>query len=87
MKIKMQNKKLGVQQYKQKDASGSQGGEILFKLPEVSDNLGIVMHTFEGSNFKIGDKVYYGGHREQIRMSGVDIMIMDEDNIFATVEE
>ena len=79
----MQNNKLGIIQYKKKTVDKNNP----FIMPEVSDSLGIVEFTFEGSKYKEGDKVHFGSQREMIRMAGMDIMIMGEDNIYAIVEE
>lgn len=78
----MVNKKLGIEKLGKSTKDTS-----FLKMPEVVDNLGIIRHTFEGSQFEIGTKVYYGGKREEIRINGKDIQVMDEDNIIAIVKE
>lgn len=83
-KIIMMNQKIAVQKIEKSDNKESND---VFTIPEVSDNLGIVMYTQENSEYKIGDKVYYGSNRESIRMHGIDVNVMDESNIVALVEE
>lgn len=83
MKIKMVNKKIGVE----KLGKSSKKSDGFLSLPETVDSLGIVRFSFNGSTFPVGTKVYYGSTREEIRMSGKDLQIMNEDNIIAVVGE
>tara|TARA_R110000868_G_C10973188_1_gene771559 strand:+ start:90612 stop:90887 length:276 start_codon:yes stop_codon:yes gene_type:complete len=59
----------------------------LFVEAEVSDSLGEVVaigEDYEGT-LTVGAKVYYGTKREELRMSGKDVLVMDPDNIVARV--
>lgn len=84
MNIKMVNKKIGVEKL---GKSSKKIDNSFLAMIEVVDNLGIIRFSFEGSQFPVGTKVYYGSKREEVRMNGKDIQIMDEENIFAIVEE
>jgi co-chaperonin GroES (HSP10) len=61
----------------------------LFAPVEVTHNIGVVRYVGEelSSKFTVGQKVYCGNQREEIRMDGADIMVMQEANIFAIVED
>lgn len=65
--------------------------ENLFVVePMVSDNLGVVRYVGEGvkdAKFEVGSKVYFGNKREQLRIAGKDIMVMDAENVLAVVTE
>ena len=84
MKIQMLKGKIGVIKI---GKSSKQDG--LFVMPDVTDSLGIIKYVGEGVNETLtpGTKVYYGKDREECRMREDDVMIMEEDNIFAILEE
>lgn len=77
-------KKLGKQ-------SGNKGGNLdgLLHMPEVADSQGIIKGTGPeaASDLKPGLKVYYGEKRTQIRMNGEDVLVMEDNNIYAIVDE
>lgn len=84
MIIKMLNSYVGVEKSKK-----SKQGEGLLHIPEVTDSVGIV--RFLGENYQgelqLGDKVYFGDKRNEVRMGKMDIQVMLPDNIFAVVKE
>lgn len=58
-----------------------------FYVPETIDSLGEVKHIAEDvKELKVGDKVYFGDKRQQIRMSGEELEIMFLENIIAIAE-
>lgn len=60
----------------------------LIHMPDVANNQGIV--RFVGpqvEGLEPNQKVVYGNKRTEIRMNGEDVMIMEEDNVYAVVEE
>lgn len=83
MKIKMVNGKIAVG----KTTKTKKLDELGFAKTEVIDGCGEIQLVFEGSHFIVGQKVYFGNKREALRMAGNEYQIMDEDNIFAIVEE
>lgn len=55
---------------------------------EVSNNLGVI--KFAGpdvKDLKVGNTVYFGNARETITMQGQEVMIMEESNIVAILED
>lgn len=62
-------------------------GEI-FASAEVTHNIGVIRYIGEDltGKFTVGQKIFVGNQREEIRMDGQDIMIMEESNVFAIVE-
>lgn len=63
---------------------------LFIREPEVADDYGTVRYI--GANvkdpaFKVGDKVYFGRERQELRMSGQDILVMKVENVVALVEE
>lgn len=65
-----------------------QEGELFVKA-ESSFNMGTVQFVGEDllQKFSVGQKVYVGNQREQIRMEDMDIMVMEEKNVYAIVSE
>ena len=63
-------------------------GEI-FATAESTFNVGMVQYVGQdlAGKFSVGQKVYFGNQREEIRMGDSDIMVMEEKNVFAIVEE
>ena len=54
-------------------------------MPEDGDAVGIIRYAGPGveANLKVGVKVYYGKERHRIKIKGIDIEVMDEDNVYA----
>lgn len=84
MSILMRGNRVGVQ--KLGKAENRNTGII---MPEVADSLGVIKYVGKDadSDLKVGTKVYYGNKRQQVRMAGADIEVMESDNIFAVVED
>lgn len=61
----------------------------MFAEVETTHNLGIIKFVGESADekFLVGQKVYFGNEREEIRMSSLDVLIMKDSNIYAIVEE
>ena len=84
MKIVMVNEKLAVEKVgkpRQKES------EAMFAGVNIADSMGVIKYAFKGSKFEVGQRVYYGIKREEIRMSGTDVQVMGEENIVAIVED
>lgn len=88
MRIVMQGKRLGVEKL-----GKSSGTKSFLSVPEDVSAVGIIRYLGEEllrapqQRFVVGMKVYYGKNRHELRINGQDILIMDEDNIYAIVEE
>lgn len=60
----------------------------LFANTEVTHNIGVIRYLgVDVKGLQVGQKVYIGNQREEIRMEGADIMVMEAKNIIAIVEE
>lgn len=60
----------------------------LISMPEVSNSLGIVRYVGpEVEDLKVGQKVYFGNKRYEFYMEGMNVLVMDEENVYATIEE
>ena len=84
MSARMRGKRIGVEKL---GKSTNQAG--LFALPEDASAVGTIRYLGDGlaeSDLKIGMKVYFGKNRHELRMEGKDILVMDEDNVYATAE-
>jgi co-chaperonin GroES (HSP10) len=81
----MRNKKIGVE----KASKQSKKDVGIWVAPDVADSYGIIRYLGPNSadDLKIGMKVYYGTQREQVRMAGSDIEVMNEDNVIAIVQD
>lgn len=64
--------------------SKPKGTSLFIEEPEVADDCGIVRYIGTGikdSPFSIGDKIYFGKHRQELRIAGKDILVMDASNV------
>ena len=61
----------------------------MFAELETSNNVGIIKFVGETANkeFKVGQKIYFGNKKEEIRMRNMEIQIMEDANIYAIVED
>ncbi len=84
MSILMRGNKIGVE--KVGKSSSNLNGII---MPDVADSLGIIRYVGDSveTDIVVGLKVYYGTKRQQIRMGGSDIEVMESDNVLAIVED
>lgn len=84
--VKMLRNLLGVE--KMGKPSRRNAGD-LFAPTDVSFNLGTIRYVGEElqSKFSVGQKVYIGNQREELRIEGIDIMVMEEKNVIAIVED
>lgn len=86
MSIKMLGKRVGVSRLtKALDSSKTQ----FLSMPEDSDSIGEVRYLGEDLDegiLKVGDRVYFGKDRHQIKIKGTDIWIMPVENIYAISE-
>lgn len=83
MQVKMVNNKIAVEKLKR----AAKTTASFLHEPNVSDNQGVIKFAPIGSEYVVGMRVYYGNNREEIRMNGIDVYIMDADNIVAIVED
>ena len=86
MKVRMLRNLIGVEKVGKTTKRNS--GDI-FAPVEVTHNIGIIRYIGEEltDKFSVGQKVYCGNQREELRMNGADIMVMQEANVFAIVED
>jgi len=57
-------------------------------IPETSYNTGLVYEVGPAvTDLKPGQKVYYGAQREQIRINDLDVLVMEESNVYAVEAE
>jgi len=60
----------------------------LFASIEPSDNQGTVLYIGpDVTKVSVGQKVYFGKNRENIKIMEDDVTIMKEDNLFGVVED
>ena len=84
MQVRMLNNYIGVEQL-----GKTSKNDGMFAQVETTHNLGVIKFVGEAANpkFKVGQKIYFGNKREEIRMSDADIQIMEDSNIYAIVED
>ncbi len=86
MQIQMRGNKIGVQ----KLGKASQGNKsTLIVMPESGDALGVIkfLGVDAPKDLEVGMKIYYGTSRQQVKMSGMDIEVMEDDNIYAIAKD
>lgn len=87
MQVRMRKNLVAVKKLGKPTSSKSQL-DGLIHMPDVANNQGIV--RFIGpqvEGLEPDQKVFYGNKMTPIRMNGEDILIMEEDNVYAVVEE
>lgn len=85
MQVLMRGKRIGVEKL-----GRSSNTKSLIAMPEDASAVGTIRYVGKDildSDLKVGTKVYYGKNRHELKMNGQDILVMDEDNIYAIVED
>lgn len=84
MTLKMRGNRIGVERL-----GKSQNNETILAMPEDTNSMGIVKFVGDSApdDLKPGMKVCFGNKREPITIKGKEILVMDEDNVVAIVEE
>lgn len=85
MQVLMRGKKIGVEKLGKTATTKS-----FMAMPEDASAVGYIRYLGKdlvNSDLKVGMKVFYGKNRHELKMNGTDILVMDEDNVYATVEE
>lgn len=85
MPVLMRGKRVGVEQVK-----NSQATNTVVAMPEDSSAVGIIRFVGDsvvGNDLKVNTKVYFGKAHHQLRMNGMNILVMDEENVYAVVQD
>jgi len=85
MSVQMRGKRVGIE--KLGKSSGAKNSFLA--MPDDSSAVGYIRFLgkdLQNSDLKVGMKVYYGKNRHEIKINGADILVMDEDNIYAVTE-
>lgn len=62
----------------------------LLAMPEDASASGVILllgKDLASSDLKVGQKVYFGKNHHQLRMEGRNVLVMDEDNVYAIAED
>jgi co-chaperonin GroES (HSP10) len=86
VKIHLKGKRVAVEKIKKHQKTAAHGGII---VPESEEYLGIIRLVSQDADpsLQIGTKVYFSTNYQQSRMNGIDLCVMDDKEIFATVED
>lgn len=82
----MRGNKIGIQ----KLGKANNGNKsLLIVMPESGDTVGVIkfLGVDAPEDLSVGMTVYYGTTRQQVKMSGMDIEIMEDDNIYAIAKD
>lgn len=85
MQVLMRGKRVGVEKLGKVSNS-----KAYLAMPEDASAVGFIRFLGKdlvNTDLKVGMKVYYGKNRHELKMNGTDILVMDEDNVYAIVEE
>lgn len=85
MPVLMRGKRVGVEKLGKASSS-----KAFLAMPEDASAVGHIRYLGKdlvNSDLKVGMKIYYGKNRHELKMNGVDILVMEEDNVYAVVEE
>ena len=83
--VRMLGKWISVEKIKQNDNKTA----ALFAMPDDASAVGIVRGVgpeLNESAIKVGQKVYFGKNRHELKMNGVDVYVMELTNIYAIAE-
>ncbi len=85
MQIKLKGKRVAIEKLK-KQSTAAHGGII---VPDSEEYLGVIRHVGDQADqsLKVGQKVYFSTKYQSSRMGGIELCVMDDTEIFATVEE
>lgn len=86
MQVQMRGKRIGVE----KLGKASARKDSFLAMPDDASAVGFIRFLgkdLSNSDLKVGMKVYYGKNRHELKMNGMDILVMDEDNVYAVVED
>lgn len=85
MPVQLRGKKVTVQKL---GKSGS-GANSLLAMPEDTTHCGTIINLGPECrpDLKVGMKVYFADNRQQIRMEGKDLQLMDDDNIVGIAQD
>lgn len=81
MPVQMRGKRVAVERL---GKSGDQKN-TLFSMPEDTTSCGTIIYAGPevGPELAVGMKVYFGDKRQQVRIEGKDLQVMEEDNVLA----
>lgn len=85
MQTRMRGNRVGIELL----AKGSDS-KSLIAMPEDTSAVGVIRYVGDGvtaPELQVGVKVYYGKVHHQLRMNGANILVMNEDNVYAVVQE
>lgn len=85
MQIVMRGKRVGVE----KLGKASQSKTFL-AMPDDASAIGFIRFVgseLASSDLKVGMKVAFGKNRHEIKLNGMDVFVMDEENVYAVVED
>lgn len=83
--VKFRGNRVGVEKIKK----ANKNTNPLFVEPDAADSVGIVRYVGDtvGSDIKVGQKVYYGDKIHNVRLGGAELVVMEDSNVLALVEE
>lgn len=86
MKIKFKGKRVGIEKIKKQEKKNSS----FLVIPESEEYIGVVRYVGEDVNpdqYKNGMRVYFTTQHQQMRIGGLDICVMDYEEIVAVISE
>lgn len=85
-KIKLKGKRVAVEKLKARQKGMNDLGLV---LPDSEEYLGIIMYVSDEADqsLKPGQKVYFSTNYQPSRISGKELCIMNDTEIFAVVED
>lgn len=86
MQLKLKGKRVAVEKQKARQKGMSEMGIV---MPDSEEYLGHIVYVGEEADpsLKVGQKVYFSTNYQQSRISGKELCIMNDTEIFAVVEE
>jgi len=85
MQVLMRGKRVGVER-----PGRAQKNDSLIAMPEDTSAIGYIKYLgkdLQSSDLRVGMKVCYGKNRHELKLNGADILVMEDDNIYAIVED
>lgn len=88
-KLEMMPNQVAIEKISNPTESGSGDSNGFFKVPEPTNDCGIIKYVCkeaETLGLKPGSKVYFGNKRQEVRLKGDDLLIMELSNVLAVVK-
>lgn len=86
MQIKLRGNRVAIEKVKK---STAKQGDGFLVIPESEEYAGVVRYVGPeaSADIKVGQKVYFSTAFQNVRMGGVDLCVLEDKMVYATIED